>query len=202
MPSDSAAVPGRSRTQILQQAIHLFATAGFAGVSMRAVAEHSGVTPATLYHHFAHKEQLYLDALKYAFRCRTAAARRIVAAAGDPFARLEAFLQWFAQTLAQEADFPRLLQWVLLDTDPDRTRHLVQQTFGDLFAALQDLADTFKSRYDPHLLSISILGLVAFHYQTREARTLLPGNRAGHDRPATVARHVAELLRHGLGEPA
>jgi TetR/AcrR family transcriptional regulator len=192
----------RPRAQILEQTIHLFAAAGFAGVSMRRVAEHVGVTPAALYHHFADKEQLYLATVKYAFRDKTAAAQKIVAAAGDPFASLEAFLLWFAQTLAREGNFRKLLQWVFLDADPDRTRQLVQETFSELFAAIQQLADSFKSRYDPHLLSISIISLVAFHYQTQDARKLLPGNRASHDKPATVARHVADLLRHGLGVPA
>lgn|SRR3990167_4961876 len=202
MASGPVADESKARTQILEQTIHLFAAAGFAGVSMRQVAEHVGVTPAALYHHFADKEQLYLDTVKYAFRAKTAAARKIVAAAGDPFVSLEAFLLWFAQTLAREGNFRKLLQWVLLDADPVRTRQLVQETFSELFAAIQQLADSFKSRYDPHLLSISIIGLVAFHYQTQDARKLLPGNRVSHDKPATVARHVANLLRHGLGAPA
>ena len=105
--------------------------------------------PAALYHHFADKEQLYLDTVKYAFRAKTAAARKIVAAAGDPFASLEAFVLWFAQTLAREGNFRKLLQWVLLDADPVRTRQLVQETFSELFAAIQQLADSFRSRYDP-----------------------------------------------------
>ncbi|MGB5097214.1 MAG: helix-turn-helix domain-containing protein, partial [Porticoccaceae bacterium] len=103
MASGPVADESKARTQILEQTIHLFAAAGFAGVSMRQVAEHVGVTPAALYHHFADKEQLYLDTVKYAFRAKTAAARKIVAAAGDPFASLEAFLLWFAQTLARES---------------------------------------------------------------------------------------------------
>lgn len=50
------------RQTILSTARTLFVQRGFAGLSMRELAEAVGVTKAALYYHFRDKEALYLDA--------------------------------------------------------------------------------------------------------------------------------------------
>ena len=62
-PSQSAPVPaGRSSGEqaILDAAIRLFSKHGFDGVSMRTIAQESGVSKSNIYHHFRSKEELYL----------------------------------------------------------------------------------------------------------------------------------------------
>lgn len=46
-----------SREHLLDVVLPLFAQAGFAGVSMREVAQALGVTAAALYYHFRDKEE-------------------------------------------------------------------------------------------------------------------------------------------------
>jgi len=53
---------------------------------------------------------------------------------------------------------------------------------------------------NPHLLSISILGLVVFHYQVMPLRQLLPGGRQQHNDPEVVAEHVMRLLLNSVSE--
>lgn len=55
--------PGHSaREEILDAAAELFTTIGYAATSTRRIAEHVGIRQASLYHHFAAKEDI-LDAL-------------------------------------------------------------------------------------------------------------------------------------------
>lgn len=51
---------------ILLNATILFATRGYASVSMRDLADITGIKPASLYNHFSSKEVLWKEALKHA----------------------------------------------------------------------------------------------------------------------------------------
>ncbi|MDD3446690.1 MAG: TetR/AcrR family transcriptional regulator [Zavarzinia sp.] len=54
-----AAVPATKHEQVLAAAAALFMDRGFAGTSMDAVAREAGVSKATVYAHFASKEDLF-----------------------------------------------------------------------------------------------------------------------------------------------
>lgn len=190
-----------SKPDILRLAIPLFAQSGFNGVSMRSVADTVGVTPAALYHHFRDKEQLYLETMSYAFADKIVAVRALLKAPADALGLLEMLIRWLAETLHAETEFRKLLQWVLLDANSDRTVRLVQSTFEELFAILQNLNDGFRRRFDPHLLSISLIGLVVYHFETSAVRKILPGHRPEHDQPETLVRHLMQLLRPALLSP-
>jgi len=58
-PAATANVPTSTRDRILAEAEQLFASHGFAGTSLRQVAEAVGVTPPNLYNHFRSKCALY-----------------------------------------------------------------------------------------------------------------------------------------------
>lgn len=188
----------QSKPDILRLAIPLFAQAGFTGVSMRKVANAVGITPAALYHHFKDKDQLYMETMRYAFADKVVAVGALLKAPADTLERLEMLIRWLAETLYAETDFRKLLQWVLLDADRQRTVTLVQTTFEELFAILQNLNEDYRRRFDPHLLSISLIGLVVYHFETSAVRKILPGHRPDHDQPDTLVRHLMALLRPAL----
>lgn len=52
----------KTKDAIMQKAKHLFATQGYEGVSMRSLAEASGITLSSIYHYFPSKDHL-LDEL-------------------------------------------------------------------------------------------------------------------------------------------
>lgn len=188
-----------TREEILGMSVPLFATVGFDGVSMRDIAAAVGVTPAALYHHFADKEQLYLDAVGYAFEEKVGPLKALLDGGGNPWARIEAFITRLANLLAAERDFLRLMQWVLLDSDERRQRSLVDCVFRDLFNALRNLAGELAPSHDAHLLAVSIIGLVIYPFETQSVRRFLPGYQRQHEDPEAIARHVVGLLRNGLG---
>jgi len=56
------------RAEILDAAAELFTQLGYAGTSTRAIAERVGIRQASLYYHFAGKDELLLDLLESSVR--------------------------------------------------------------------------------------------------------------------------------------
>src|SRR5512140_1458363 len=52
------------RERIIDEATRLFVSLGYHGISMREIAEASGVSKAGIYYHFRDKEELFLDILR------------------------------------------------------------------------------------------------------------------------------------------
>lgn len=57
----------QTRTEILQTALDLFSTRGFAAVSLRDIAERVGVNHAMIRYHFGSKEELWRESADYLF---------------------------------------------------------------------------------------------------------------------------------------
>ena len=189
----------KTREEILELSVPLFAWYGYDGVSMRDIAAAVGLTSAALYYHFPDKEHLYLDVVAHAFREKSASTKEILDGPGSPWERLERFITDAARQLASDQNFQRLMQWVILDSDEVRKHKLVEHVFSDVLVAVHSLAADLDSRQDAHMLAISIFGLVFFHYQIGIARQFMPGHRPQQDNPDVLTRHVIGLLRNGLG---
>ncbi|QKK01798.1 MAG: TetR/AcrR family transcriptional regulator [Pseudomonadota bacterium] len=59
--------PDLTRARILDASLALFLDQGFAAVTMREIAERSGVTKSLIHHHFGTKEALWEAVKEYAF---------------------------------------------------------------------------------------------------------------------------------------
>ena len=117
------------RERILTQALRLFVTHGYHGISMREIAEAVGVSKAGLYYHFKDKQDLFLailtddllsiDALVSAVRGAGGTTReqvvRLVRALFDQPAERRAIIRLAGQEMAHldeaaRAEFGRLYQ--------------------------------------------------------------------------------------------
>lgn len=197
-PENKTTSKRETREEILSLSVILFARQGFDGVSMRDVAQAVGLTQAALYYHFPDKEHLYLHAFAHEYRKREARLKEILDSRGPPWERLEAFVSGMAQMISADRTFLRLMQWALLDNDDARRSKLAAFLFKDMMFAVHDLAGKLAPDRDAHLLTISIFGLVAFHFQSEAVNQFVPGYTARNINPEFLARHVCELLRHGL----
>jgi AcrR family transcriptional regulator len=54
-----------TKLRVLEAAIDAFAVGGFSATSSQVIARGAGVTPATVYHHFSNKRQLYVAAFQH-----------------------------------------------------------------------------------------------------------------------------------------
>lgn len=77
-----------TRADVLAAAAALFGTRGYASASTHAIAEAAGIRQATLYHHFARKQDLLLALLLDTVQPSLDVAAQLLARDEDPAARL------------------------------------------------------------------------------------------------------------------
>ena len=187
-----------TKTDILETAIPLFARTGFNSVSMRTLAKEVGLTAPTLYHHFPDKQALYIAAVAHAFSRKAEILSASLATDKMPEQRLKDFVHSFCKLIHDDPDFHKLIQREILAGDADRLQLLAEQVFLDVFVSLTSLSKDLDPSFDPHLLAVSIIGLVSYHYQIMPLRQYQPGSKACHNDPEVLAKHVTHLLLHGI----
>jgi TetR/AcrR family transcriptional regulator len=188
----------KNKTEILVTAIPLFAKAGYSGVAMRKIAEAVGISAASLYHHFPDKQSLYIAAIKHAFSGKARRLLDLLATNSAPEERLGLFIKELCKLMDKDPDFSHLVQRELLEGDEARLRLVGEQVFQEFFNAIAGLSNMLAPVCNAHMLAISIIGLVAYHYQTAPIRLYLPGGKKEHNDPDIVARHVTALLLNGI----
>lgn len=82
------------RLQIVDKATELFLDSGFSGTSMSAIATASGITKASLYHHFKGKDALFIACVTHGYSAALRELEAIVADEGrTPAEKMEASLR-------------------------------------------------------------------------------------------------------------
>jgi TetR/AcrR family transcriptional regulator len=200
-----------SRDQILDAAERLFAGRGFAGATIKDIGREAGVNSALLYYYFADKEQLYREVLRRFITRLVARTMSGLSAAGDPEARLRAFIAAQAETLAANPHFPRLMARELVESDGARAVEQIQQLAAGSFRRLCELieegqqAGMFRTDVDPRFAAISTISQVVYFFVARPAiRVLLATGPAGPDAKVVrdFARHAADFALAALAAPA
>ncbi len=187
----------KTKTEILDTVIPLFASSGYAGVSMRQIARAVGIKAASLYHHFPDKQTLYVQALAQVFSRRTASLHDALALSADPEEQFRRLVHSLCRLVHEDTDFSRLIQREIMDGDEKRLQLLADNVFGSFFQEMTIFCRALAPDRDPHLLAISILGLVIYHFQITPIRSFLPGFQESHNDPEAVANHVISLLKNG-----
>ena len=186
-------------TAILNESIPLFAQYGFSGVSIRQVTNAVGISIATLYYHFPDKKTLYLKSIEYAFSDKAEGITDVINIPGTKEERLKLFVLRFTELISNDPNFRLLLQRELLDADHSRLQLLAEQVFKKQFQNVLDLTKEISPECDPHLMAISIIGLILFHLETTPIRAaLLPEGRETQNETEVIANHVYLLLTKGL----
>ena len=185
-------------SRMLSVAAQQFSDKGYAGASMRAIAEATGTTQAAIYHHYPNKEALYQAVLEHHFQQTTAGLLGRLARIEDPVERLEGLVHGMVNMLAEDERFHRLYQRELLEGDEDRLRFLATHVFSALQDTAQGLVADMALAMDAHQLMMSIAGLVSFHMEARKILVYLPDARPENREPEIIARHITQLLQQGL----
>ena len=101
-----------TRERILDEAEVLFASHGFAGTSVRDIANRTGLTPASLYNHFSNKDALYRAVLERGLQPLFERLGEL-AITEDLAETAETMIAGVMQHLAEHSHLPRL---VVLET--------------------------------------------------------------------------------------
>ena len=179
---------------ILINSVALFARHGYEGVSMRDIAKAVNISAAALYHHYPDKQSLYIATMDYAFADSAKTIHSALDNTGTPEQRLERFVTGFTKQIASDPDFRALLHRELLDGDKDRLKMLAVNVFLEPFNEIKKLAKEMELGCDPHLLAISIAGLILFHFETEPIRRYLPGSSSKHNDLNVITQHILNLL--------
>ena len=195
------------RDRILDAARDLFATEGYAAVTMRRVAEMIAYTPPVIYQHFADKESLIRELCRADFRLFSQSLHQI-AGIPDPVERLRRMGEAYIQFALEHPHHYR----VLFMTTPEETpglkhKDLHEEDQGDpalnAYAFLRMCVDEAMAagRFNPdladgaviaHVLWLGVHGIASMHVSRPEDHWM-------EYRPPMETAHVMiEALMRGL----
>ncbi|WP_373460804.1 TetR/AcrR family transcriptional regulator [Cupriavidus pinatubonensis] len=197
----SAGNPGQ-RDQLLDAATELFARHGVAATSIRAIAEHAGVTPALVHYYFRDRDQLLDAIVEERLQQLVDAIFTPSATPEDPVAMLVGIASRLIRVAAATPWFPGL--WIREVAGVDgllRERVLNRfalQRAGALSAPLAAAIAGGKLNpgLEPTLVMPSLVGLTLLPLATTHIWQRLPG--AEHIDTEALVRHVSTLLTQGL----
>jgi AcrR family transcriptional regulator len=157
-----------SKGRILQLATRLFARQGFAGVSLRSIAEGVGISKPSLLYHFPSKDQLREEVLSEVFdhwaRRLPSLVRAVTSRAGQSDELMNELVAFFNE----DPDRAHLLLREIIDRPEEMRRRI-----GDSLRPLVMLvAETIRkgqavgivqSDVDPEAYALSMIGLTIVH---------------------------------------
>ena len=188
-----------TKQKILTKAKYLFAQQGYAGVSIRNLAKSVDMSTAALYHYFPDKKSLYLETVLFSFADKADTFAQVWQSEQTAELKLQRFIASHVQLVLEDQDFNRLLQREMLEADSGRMKLLAEKVFQEQFMALMTLIQQLAPSMDAHLGAISVISLVCKHIEMQPLRNYLPNWRPEHEQAEVIAKHVTDLLLHGLG---
>jgi TetR/AcrR family transcriptional regulator, cholesterol catabolism regulator len=120
--------PAAGRQRILDQAQRLFSAHGYHGVSIRNIAQASGLSNAVLYYHFGSKRNLYFEVLREHISTLAHSLQEAGAIAGSCRERLANMARAYAQMILEYQDTAQIL-----------LRDLAQFNWDEVVQMLPDL---------------------------------------------------------------
>jgi len=183
---------GSTRDRIAESAAALFADRGFAGVSMRDIADAVGIKAASLYNHFADKEELYQEALARGFADRLALMESALAITGTAEQRLRAAVRALADGNAYDSNSNKLLLRELLDGDATRLKRLSKRMFAGPYQQMvelfEELCPDVNSSFAAACLSAMLVGYYSLNPVLAFLSDSLPFD------PEEVSTRMADLM--------
>jgi len=199
-----------SRDKILDVAEALFARRGYAGIGLREVADASGLSKSSLFHHFRSKEQLYHEViLRVLLRIRERFEANLVPD-DSPRAQLERWLEELIDVLAEHRTVARLLLRSLFEEE-DALAPEAEACEAQLASIIADCERLIHRGIEcgelrrvstPHTL-LTVMGATVFYFASAEMGEQILGRPLfSAEEVSRRKREVIGLLRHGLFVPA
>jgi AcrR family transcriptional regulator len=182
------------RDNIFQAATRLFSERGYAGTTMRDIAEQVGVLPGSLYAHIEGKEVLLFEIVETGIG-RFLAAAESAAAIEDPVERTRATIRAHVAVVAENPERTLVVfhQWRYLN-GPKLARVVdKRQRYEDVFTEIFEAgvaAGSFSKQLDPKIAVLSMLGSLNW-----TAQWIKPDGRS---RPEDIGNRLADAILWGL----
>jgi AcrR family transcriptional regulator len=145
---------------MLRTAAGLFAKNGYAAVSIRDIADRSGVTLSSLYHHFGDKRGLYLQVYLMEFGKSSARLEAAIGTGTSAAQRLFSFTSELCRVLSEPGPLFKLVARHWLDGDADVVRQLAQATVPEQYKQVRDVVRHISPERNATATALAIYALV------------------------------------------
>lgn len=189
------------RKQIMESAIDLFASQGYAATSIRAIANRVGVNPAMIHYYFGRKEKLLHAALEQSLEPLAAA----IAAMQDRHeAPLQNVVALILDAFRKRPSLPVLMTREVMLPGGAVQEHFIKNFAPRLGGALPRLLreeqknKRLRDDLDPRLVAQTLLGLCAFPFVSRSLAEPVMGIAYDEVGLQKIEQHITQLLRQGF----
>lgn len=166
--------PDRARASILAAATAEFATLGYAGARVDAIAAQAGINKRMLYHYFGNKDDLYLAVLEEAYAAIRAAEGKLVLGQGNPANAMRKLVLFTWRYYREHPEFLSLLATENVNQGSALGKSArIRELNSPLIATIQSLLKEgaaegkFRRSVDPFKLYVSIASLCFFYFANR-----------------------------------
>lgn len=176
------------RRLILAAAAQLFGERGYDGASVRDLAQQVGLLPGSVYHHFASKEELFVEVHREGFRQLIADVEAAVADDTDPWRRLEIACTAHIHALVEGNTISTVTGVSLFSLHEPRLKRRLQgdrDRYEEIFARLIDDLD-LPGSIDRTLLRMFLFGALNW---------TLVWFRPGKKGPQDIAQQLVAIIR-------
>ncbi|MDD9932998.1 MAG: helix-turn-helix domain containing protein [Myxococcales bacterium] len=185
-----------SAEQIREAATHLFATRGYDGASLQAIAERVGVTKQTLLYHYPSKDVLRRAVLGGIFAHFGERLPKMLEAVTSGHGRFEALPRELFDFFSQHGDAARVLMRELLDNPEQMQRLLADHLRPWVLLVAQYIRegqriDLIYEDVDPEAYVLNVILLVLANVVTRP----LMGGVVSTDSAGAQDKQLRELFR-------
>lgn len=161
-----------SKTKLLETAMRLFAAHGYAAVSIRRIAEESGVNSALISYHFKGKEGLYRAVIENHAHLMTEFLATVRAERMAPCEVLRAYGRTMLRVHQVSPLFSRIIYRELLQTSPSLQRIVeakIKPIFQELCNALREgvREAAFRADLDIEKTVLTLAGCINFYFVSR-----------------------------------
>jgi AcrR family transcriptional regulator len=182
--------------QIRTAATQLFATLGYEGTSLQAIAERVGVTKQTLLYHYPSKDALRRAVLEQVFAHWRERLPQMLEAVTSGHGRFEALTRELVRFFDTDGNRARLLARELLDNPEEMRRLLADNLKPWVLLVAQYIREGQKSGIihadlDPEAYVLNVIMLVL----SNASVSSLAESVLGSEPSDAVARQLTELLR-------
>ena len=119
------------RSQILTQALRLFASRGLAATKIADIAAAAGVSQGLIYHYFSSKEEIFTELIRHAYAGISAAARYLEELPAPPAAKIRLAIEGLLRDTIQNEDTARFYLLTAQATGseaiPEEAQRIIQQ---------------------------------------------------------------------------
>lgn len=189
------------KEQILDTAEQLFTDQGYAGTSIRGIADIAGVNPALVHYYFGNKHALLENVLQ---RTLAPMADALASLNDSETASAEDIAGLLISMATDHPNIPRLLTREVLLPGGEMQDYFIEHLAPQLGGALPPLLDKEKARgklyadLDPAYSSLMILAVCIFPFIARSLAEPVLGIDFSSRGIETLTQHVKALLNRGM----